>query len=250
MRYPILLHGFTGSSLAWDGQLVDGLCGAGHTPVLVDLPGHGRNAGRTDPALFTLEATLATVLAAGAWPADLIGYSLGGRIALHFAATFPGRVRRLVLESASPGLEDETERAERSLADESLADRLVEGGIEAFVDHWESLPLFETQRRLDPELLHRRRERRLGNDAASLAAALRGLGTGTLPHLWDRLLEVRTPTLLLAGESDEKFAGVARRMAERMPEACVVIVPDSGHAVHLERPDAWLSVVADFLAAE
>ena len=250
MRYPVLLHGFTGSSLAWDGRLIDGMCGAGHTPVLVDLPGHGRNAGRTDPEFFTLERTLASILAAGEWPADLIGYSLGGRIALHFAANFPRRLRRLVLESASPGLRDDTERVQRASADASLADRLVEGGIEAFVDGWESLTLFETQKRLDPELLHRQRERRLGNDAASLAAALRGLGTGTLPHLWDRLPELRTPTLLLAGESDVKFAGIARRMAERMPEACVVVVPDSGHAVHLERPDAWLNAVTHFLATE
>jgi 2-succinyl-6-hydroxy-2,4-cyclohexadiene-1-carboxylate synthase len=233
--------------LAWDGALVDGLCGAGHTPVLVDLPGHGRNAGRTDPAFFTLEATLASIVGAGAWPADLIGYSLGGRIALHFAAAFPGRIRRLVLESASPGLGDDTERTKRRLADEALAERLVEGGIEAFVDHWESLSLFETQERLDPELLHRQRGRRLGNDAAALAAALRGLGAGTLPHLWDRLPEVRVPTLLIAGASDTKFAEIARRMAERMPRACVVVVPDSGHAVHLERPDAWLSAVTDFL---
>ena len=250
MRYPVLLHGFTGSSSAWDSQLVDGLCSAGHAPVLVDLPGHGRNAGRTDAASFTLEATLASIVAVGAWPADVIGYSLGGRIALHFAATFPGRIRRLVLESASPGLDDDAEREARSLGDESLADSLVEGGIEMFVDRWESLPLFETQKRLDPELRHRQRERRLGNDAASLAAALRGLGAGTLPHLWDRLPEVRARTLLLAGESDVKFVDLARRMADRMPEACVVVVPDSGHAVHLERPDAWLDAVTSFLAAK
>ena len=181
MRYPVLLHGFTGSSLAWDGQLVDGLCGAGHTPVLVDLPGHRRNAGRTDPAFFTLEATLASILAAGEWPADLIGYSVGGRIALHFAFNFPGRVRRLVLESASPGLGDDTERVERSSADESLADRLVEGGTEAFVDRWESLPLFETQKRLDPELLYRQRERRLGNERRRSRRRSAGSARGRFP---------------------------------------------------------------------
>lgn len=230
--------------------MIDGLCGAGHTPVLVDLPGHGRHAGLTDPAHFTLEAALESLRKAGAWPADVIGYSMGGRIALHFAAAFPGRVRRLVLESASPGLEKEAERAGRRAADESLAQRIVEEGVRAFVDGWEALPLFETQKRLDAELLVRQRERRLSNDAASLAAALLGLGTATLPQLWDRLPELRTPTLLIAGASDARFAHIARQMAARMPLAQLAIVPDSGHAVHLERPDAWLNVVAAFLAAD
>jgi len=247
--YPVLLHGFAGSAGEWEGELVDGLAGAGLAPVLVDLPGHGADAGVTDPASFSLGSALARIEAAGRWPADLIGYSMGGRLALHFAAAHPGRVRRLVLESASPGLPTESERAERRAEDEALAARIESEGIEWFVDHWESQPMFETRRRLDAAVLLRRRNRRLNNHPRSLAAALRGLGTGTLPSLWDRLERVDAPTLLVVGERDEKFAATAERMARAMPSTRIALIPGAGHRVHGEAPAAWLEAVIGFLSA-
>lgn len=245
----MLLHGFTGSSASWGVPLVEGLAGAGLTPVLFDLPGHGSGAGETDPSLFTLDAALGCVAAAGAWPADLVGYSMGGRLALHFAAAFPDRVRRLVLESSSPGLETEAERVERSAADAALAARIVAEGIEWFVEHWEARPLLEAHSRLDPATLARRRELRLRSHPRSLAAALLGLGTGSLPSLWDRLSEIATPTLLVVGALDRKFLDVADRMASAMPDAHVVVVPGVGHTVHLEAPGEWLDAVIGFLSA-
>jgi 2-succinyl-6-hydroxy-2,4-cyclohexadiene-1-carboxylate synthase len=247
--YPVLLHGFAGSAGDWEGQMVDGLAGAGLAPVLVDLPGHGADAGVNDAASFTLGSALARIEAAGRWPADLIGYSMGGRLALHFAAAHPGRVRRLVLESASPGLPRESERAERRAEDEALAARIEAEGVEWFVDHWESQPMFETRRWLDDAVLLRRRNLRLRNDPNSLAAALRGLGTGALPSLWDRLEGLDLPTLLVVGERDEKFVSTAERMARAMPRARVALIPGAGHTVHLEAPDAWLEVVIGFLGA-
>lgn len=214
---------------------------------MVDLPGHGPEAGLTDPSRFTLESVLARIGAAGSWPADLIGYSMGGRIALHFAAAFPERVRRLVLESASAGLETEAERAERRAADAALAARIVSEGMEWFVEHWEAQPLFEPRSRLDPAILARERELRMRNDARSLAATLTGLGTGSLPSLWDRLGRIETPTLLIAGELDGKFVQIAERMTRAMPHARMVVVPGAGHTVHLEAPAAWLDAVVGFL---
>jgi 2-succinyl-6-hydroxy-2,4-cyclohexadiene-1-carboxylate synthase len=250
VRYPVLLHGFTGSASAWDSRLVDGLAGVGLPPVLVDLPGHGADAGAVDPAAFTLEAALARIDAAGDGPTDLIGYSMGGRLALHFAVAHPERVRRLVLESASPGLENEAERAARRAADEALAADIEREGIEWFVEHWESRPLFATRQRIDPSTLARVRHLRLRNDPGSLAAALRGLGTGALPSRWDDLERLGPPTLLLAGELDTKFVTVARRMAEAMPNARLAVIPGVGHSVHLEAPAAWLDAVVGFLAAD
>jgi 2-succinyl-6-hydroxy-2,4-cyclohexadiene-1-carboxylate synthase len=247
--YPVLLHGFTGSSLAWGDGVLDGLSGVGLFPVLVDLPGHGRAAGRVEESAFTLDATLAVVDEAGRWPADLLGYSMGGRIALHYAAAYPQRVRRLVLESASPGLASEADRAARRSADEARAARLLTDGIDAFVDEWESQPLFGSRGGLAPELLARQRELRLRNDARSLAAALRGLGTGALPSLWDRLGTITTPTLLVVGELDLKFVEIAEAMARRLQQARVVVVAGAGHTVHLERPEAWVEAVSSFLLA-
>ena len=246
-HYPLLLHGFTGSSASWGARLVDGLAGAGLTPVMVDLPGHGSEAGETEPSRFTLDSALTRVGAAGSWPTDLVGYSMGGRIALHFAAAFPERVRRLVLEAASPGLETEVERDARRAADQALATRLRSEGIEWFVEHWEAQPLFESRSRLDGASLAHERDLRLQNDARSLAAALTGLGTGSLPSLWDRLDRMTTPTLLIVGELDRKFVQVAERMSGAMPNARMVVVPGAGHTVHLEAPAAWLDGVVGFL---
>jgi 2-succinyl-6-hydroxy-2,4-cyclohexadiene-1-carboxylate synthase len=246
--YPVLLHGFTGSAGAWGGAVVDGLSGAGHPPVLVDLPGHGARAGEFDPADFTLAATLGLIEEAGDWPADVVGYSMGARIALHFSATRPELVRRLVLESGSPGLATEPERAERRAADEALARRIVEGGVAAFVDSWESQPIFETRRAMPDEVVAYHRALRLGNDARSLAASLAGVGTGALPSLWDELPRLAVPTLLIAGELDRKFVDIAERMARALPDARLVVVPGAGHTVHMERPGAWLEAVTSFLA--
>ena len=248
-RFPVLVHGFTGSSAAWGPRLIDGLAGTGLTPVLVDLPGHGADIGTTDPARFTLEAALQRIEKAGDWPADLIGYSMGGRLALHYAATHPERVRRLVLESSSPGLSAPTERAARQAADVELSAQIRERGIDWFVDHWESQPLFASRGRLAPDALATQRVLRLRNDPGSLAAALDGLGAGVLPSLWDRLARIETPTLIIVGALDLKYVEIAERMVRAMPRARVTVVPDAGHTVHLETPDRWLAEVTRFLTA-
>jgi len=181
-------------------------------------------------------------------PLDLVGYSMGGRLALAYTARNPGRVRSLVLESASPGLATEEERAARRDADEALALRLETGGMAAFVDHWEALPLFESQRALPEEVQARHRALRLRNHPASLAASLRRLGTGCLPSYWGSLPALGVPVLVLVGGLDRKFTEIGRRMAAALPDATLAVVPDAGHTVHLERPEAWLEAVTPFLS--
>src|SRR5690606_30531101 len=132
---------------------------------------------------------------------------------------------RLVLESASPGLAGEDERAARREADEELARGLERHGIRPFVERWEALPLFATQARLDAGTLERQRRQRLAHDPDALAAALRGLGTGSLPSLWHEIERVRMPTLLLVGERDARYRELAERMAHKLPAARVRVVP-------------------------
>jgi len=244
----LLLHGFTGSGRSWPTPLVEGLISRERTPTLLDLPGHGRWTGDTAAGPFTLQAALGAIDAAqGRDPGPLIGYSMGGRLALAYASAHPERVTHLVLESASPGLATDEERVARRAADEALARSLEEEGIEPFVRRWEALPLFESQGTLPSEVRAAQRSRRLANDPRSLAAALRGLGTGALPSYWESLGEIRIPTLLLVGALDTKFVDIARAMAEALTDAELVVVPRTGHAVHLERPGAWLSAVLGFL---
>lgn len=219
--------------------------------MLLDLPGHGRHAGDAAPWRFTPEAVEAEIGAlAGGEPVDLVGYSMGGRFALAYAARNPERVRRLVLESASPGLVTEEERSERRTLDEALARFLETEGIEAFVQRWEAQELFDSQRALPAETREAHRARRLLNNPRSLAASLRGLGTGALPSYWESLPGLRVPVLVLVGALDRKFAAIGARMVELLPDARLVSVAGAGHAVHLERPDAWLGAVVGFLRGE
>lgn len=265
-RSLLLLHGFTGSSASW-APLMERLPPELHF-IAPDLPGHGetRLHGRTAEAdveleqRFAMDAVARDLVAlldhllggrAGdhAQGVDLLGYSMGGRLALYAALAYPGRWRSLILESASPGLATAAERRERLGRDRALAERIEREGIASFVAFWETLPLFASQRRLPPTVRRAHRAARLRNRPAGLAASLRAMGTGVQPSLWERLGELQMAVLLLAGEEDAKFVRLARQMEERIPQARLVVVPQAGHTIHLERPDRYAALVAEWLAA-
>ena len=243
----MLLHGFTGAAESWGDELLSALATGGRDVVPLDLPGHGRAPHPPPDPRTALDDAVRRVVDAVSGPFDLLGYSMGGRIALHVALRHPDRVRRLVLESASPGLAAAAERAARRAADEALAARIEEQGIELFVAEWATVDVLRPGPRRDPAASRRADRVRRTHRAPGLAAALRGLGTGSLPSLWDRLGDVRPPTRLVTGALDAKFGEIARRMAGAMTDAVVDAVPDAGHTVHLDRPDAWLSLVRSWL---
>ena len=247
---PLLLaHGFTGSSEAWGAALLDELA-SDFRVLAVDLIGHGHSDTPHDPKRYALASQvrdLCSVLdSRDVGRAVWVGYSLGGRIALGAALLCPQRIRGLVLESASAGLDSDDERRARVAHDETLARRLEDDGLEAFVAYWMGLPLFATQARLGRGVLERERERRLRNDSAALAASLRGIGSGAQPSFWKRLHEVRAAALVLAGSEDEKFCALARRMAARLPQAQLELIRGAGHAPHLEQPETYLCHVRGF----
>ncbi len=217
----------------------------------MDLPGHGRSGAPDRPDRYALSAILETLKgllnAVGVSSATWVGYSMGGRLALGAAALHPDLVSRLVLESASPGLATEPERVARRRADEALARRIEDEGIESFVDYWTNLPLFETQRFLAEEVRHALRRRRIANHPEALAACLRGLGTGSQPSFWGVLNRVRVPTLVVAGSEDPKYREVGARMSEDLADATFEVIPGAGHTPHLEKPTEWLTVVEAFL---
>ena len=230
----VLLHGFSQTRRSW--RLTIAALGGSHRTLAPDLPGHGLAASR--PASFA--ACAAYVRALGGERFALCGYSMGGRIALHAALELGERVERLVLVGASPGLADPAERAARRSADAALADRIKAVGIEAFAREWGAQPLFAGQPERVAAAAH---ADRLRNTPPGLAAALRGLGTGTMEPLWDRLGELAIPVTLVAGERDEKFRALAERMAAALPAASVEIVAGAGHAAQLERPDAVAAAI-------
>ena len=234
----ILAHGFTQTARSW-GPSVDSL-----RPLLpdtefvaVDLPGHG--------AAAEVRADLwesADHLAAAGGPGVYVGYSMGGRVSLHAALSHPDDVKGLVLIGATAGIGDEEGRTARRAADEALATRLEEIGVEAFVDRWLTNPLFA---RLTAETTMR--DDRLRNTVDGLSASLRLTGTGTQTPLWHRLGEVRAPALILAGEHDSKFRELGGRLADGIPAATFEVIPEAGHSVHLEQPAATAAAIAGWI---
>ena len=158
--------------------------------------------------------------------------------------THPQRFLSLTLESASPGIADSRERGMRRRRDNQLADDIQARGMDWFVDYWEKLPLWDSQRRLPADVLARQRMQRLRNSPAGLAGSLRGMGTGAQPSFWARLPQLRLPTALAVGELDGKFRRVNARMAESLPNAKLVVIDGAGHNTHLERPADFARVVA------
>lgn len=246
----LLLHGFTGSVATWAPY--QPIWTAQRQTIAIDIIGHGASDSPEDPERYGLGRGAADLLALldrlGIEQIDLLGYSMGARLALHLATTAPARVRTLILESGSPGLADSAERDARCRADHALADRIEREGLTAFVDHWERLPLFASQERLPAAVRAALRAQRLRNDPRGLANSLRGMGTGRQEPLWDRLADLPMPVLLIVGAMDEKYVHLARRMAALLPATRLVAIPDAGHAVHLEQPGAFGDAIAGFLA--
>lgn len=235
------LHGFTQTHHSWHecADLIARRCGDSPTLVLPDLPGHGLSADDRSGI-----ADAASQLAARLGQSTVVGYSMGGRFALHIALAEPNRVERLVLIGTTPGLADERERAERRAADEARATRIEGIGVEAFLDEWLAAPIFATL----PEAAAGR-EHRARNTAAGLADSLRTGGTGAQRSLWDRLGEIQIPVLVLAGELDAKFTAIGRAMAASLPDATFESIPGAGHAAHTEQPEAVAHTISTWLGA-
>lgn len=243
------LHGFTGNAATWDS--LSGAAGGEYRIISPDLTGHGESDGPENPRLYDMKHTVGALaeildhlkITRVHW----LGYSMGGRIALGAAIHLPERTVSLTLESASPGLSTVVERTARVTSDEELAGRIEAEGIAAFVDYWESLPLWASQARLPLEIRRKLREQRLANRPVGLANSLRGIGAGAQPPLHRRLKEISFPSLFIAGDEDAGFVAIAQQMQAAVPGSLLRIIPESGHAVHLEQPDCFNRAVLDFI---
>ncbi len=215
------LHGFAGSGESWEPvarHLPDGV-----RLVAPNLPGHGPWDG--EPVSF---GTCGKAVLDWAAPSFVLaGYSMGGRIALTVALVAPERVERLVLISTTAGIEDRDERAARRAADEALAHETELGSIEAFAARWTTQPLFAGD---PPEVVERSEQEIRRNSPDGLAASLRGVGTGAMAPLWDRLGELQMPVTVVVGERDEKYRAIGERLVSALPAAePLVVVPGAGH---------------------
>ena len=246
----VFLHGFTGSGATWAPHL--GALEA-FTALRIDFLGHGRSDAPGDVRRYGMEACITDVMSLldrlGIQTFAVAGYSMGGRVATRIALRAPQRVWALVLESASPGIAEAAERQARVGQDSMLAQRIRNEGVAAFVDHWQSIPLFSSQSRLPEATRQTLRNQRLQHTAEGLANSLESLGAGMQEPVLHSLRNLHLPVLVLSGELDAKYCGLANEMAAALPCSRLCIVPGAGHAVHLEQPAAFDEAVADFLQA-
>ncbi|WP_433743950.1 2-succinyl-6-hydroxy-2,4-cyclohexadiene-1-carboxylate synthase [Falsibacillus pallidus] len=245
----ICLHGFTGDGSTWDD--LKHQLSRDFRVITIDCLGHGNSDIPNDFHRYSIEKCahdLNRILEELQLDSvNVLGYSMGGRLALTFAVLFPDKVKRLVLESSSPGLKTKAEQKSRKIADEKLCQILLEEGIEAFVDYWENIALFSSQKKLPAEKRQKIRDQRLNCDPLGLANSLRGMGTGAQPSWWDSLDNLQMPVLLLAGELDEKFCLLNEEMKNRLPNAVFHKISQCGHALHVEHSTKFGKMVEEFL---
>lgn len=247
----VLLHGFTGSTKTW--QHVIEQLPATIKIVAVDLIGHGQTAAPSEVQPYTMQSQIELL--------DqlfnqlrltrfiLLGYSMGGRVALSYAVSYPKRIEQVILESASPGLELTDERMARKEADDLLAQKIETNGIDSFVDKWENISLFTSQKSLPLAVQQEIRAERLAQREIGLANSLRGMGTGVMPSLWDKLTNLVIPVMLITGTLDTKFVQLAKKMQSLLPTATHILVNNVGHAIHVENPTKFATIVKETISS-
>ena len=247
----VLLHGFTGSTQTW--QKVAALLPTNIRCIAVDLMGHGKTAAPLTETYYSMSFQIELlnelfhVLELEKF--SMLGYSMGGRVALSYAVSYPSQLTHLILESASPGLADEQQRSLRKQADDALAEKIVAKGIESFVNQWENISLFASQKVLPAHVQQEVRQERIGQCATGLANSLRGMGTGVMPALWGpSLTTLAMPVTLITGELDKKFVQLNDKMQKQIAKVNHMTIPTVGHAIHVENPTKFATIVKETIS--
>ncbi len=243
------LHGFTGSSDDWAGVLPE--IDNRFNKYTIDLLGHGKSDFPNDPSLYSWELQVEQLnkIITGFTEEKVIlsGYSMGGRLALCYAHTYPERVLGLILESSSPGISDKRQREKRIRDDEQLARFIFSYPQDEFIDLWANKEIFTTQLRFSEEKRNEIKKSKMRNNPIGLSNSLRGFSTGKMPNLYSQLKKMNTKVLLISGELDTKFTTLNKSIVKMFPAAKHVIIKNAGHTVHLEEPAKFVSAVNDFL---
>jgi 2-succinyl-6-hydroxy-2,4-cyclohexadiene-1-carboxylate synthase len=246
----LLLHGFTGNGESW--KEFEPFWKNHSTAIALDIIGHGKTESPADIAQYGIEESADAINhlleKMGIEKTDILGYSMGGRLAITFAIKYPKKVRKLILESSSPGLRTEEERQARRLQDAKLAEKIRGEGISRFIVFWENIPMFKSQKNLPDDIRGGIREQRLANSIEGLANSLKGMGTGSQPSWWGNLSNLESPVLLITGSIDQKFCRIADEMSKVLPNCQWISVEDAGHAIHVEKPEKFGTIVSGFLS--
>jgi 2-succinyl-6-hydroxy-2,4-cyclohexadiene-1-carboxylate synthase len=247
--YIFFLHGFTGSSRDWI-DIIPSLNNK-YNIIAIDLIGHGKSDLPAEISFYSAESIAEqirqVILYYTSSPVIVAGYSMGSRAALSFASEHPQMLKRLILESTSAGIMDETLRNERADQDEKLAEFILSHTLEEFIDYWMNISLFDSQKKLPERNLNKIRESKLKNSKTGLANCLRGFSPGIMPPLFNSLKNITAKTLLISGELDSKYTSINKQLVTVFPNAVHIYVENAGHNVHLEQPLSYIDVINDFL---
>src|SRR5690625_1694373 len=242
----LLFHGFTGTSATWQPFILKWK--KEFQVIAIDMPGHGATVCQTPRTMEKFcEDIHRLITHLQCDKVHVLGYSMGGRAALSFALLYPQHVHTLILESASPGIKTETERKKRRAHDKELASRMKSNGLHSFVDEWENISLFASQKKLPLKVQQTIRRERLSQTVEGLSESLLYMGTGSQPSWWDHLHQLHIPVLLIVGEQDEKFVQLNKEMKAALENGKVAIVSQAGHAVHVEQMEKFDNIVVEFI---
>lgn len=244
----LLLHGFTGTKETWFG-LINKLKQNFHV-IAIDLLGHGETDSPENHERYMMETAAKDLddflMYKQIDRIHLLGYSMGGRLALYFALYYQHKIRSLILESCTAGLVSDEEKISRIKQDHHLASMLLDKGVKAFVEYWEEIPLFLSQKNLPENIQEKIRKGRLGQSAIGLSNSLKGMGTGVQPSLWNSLDTLKIDSLLVCGEYDEKFCYLMGKMNEKLKNSEIIKIPRAGHAIHVEQSEIFATIVSEF----
>jgi 2-succinyl-6-hydroxy-2,4-cyclohexadiene-1-carboxylate synthase len=246
----ILIHGFGGDSSDWD-ELVAELDGR-LSYLLLDLPGCGKSEMISDDRYYSFEGLSKLVSELVAYlkiefPLPC-GYSAGGRLVYYLTANeiIPNQNAFIVI-SSTPGIPIPEIKIERAKQDILLAQAIQDKGIAWWVDYWLSLKLFDGLRILSDEFNHNYFQRKLKNNAETLAKYLRYSGLGVMEPQQEKLRKLDISGLLLSGGNDLKYSEIAGRVIRVNKKFRSVVVQDSWHALHIEKPKETAVLIIDFI---
>jgi 2-succinyl-6-hydroxy-2,4-cyclohexadiene-1-carboxylate synthase len=245
----LFLHGYTGSAEDWFPvfeQLPDK-----YNYIAVDLIGHGKSEAPGDPSKYNVESLMQQIKHVKDHLTKekifLLGYSMGGRIALSYASVYPDDLKGLILESSSAGIKNDEERIKRYEEDLKIVEYIETHTLEEFIEMWSDQELFNTQRRFSNDKLKKIKKKKSSGSKIGYANSLKGFSTGIMPPVHDKLKKIPIKTLLITGDLDSKFTGINARLSKRFFKAKHKIVRNSGHNTHLEDSKRFIEIVLNYL---
>jgi 2-succinyl-6-hydroxy-2,4-cyclohexadiene-1-carboxylate synthase len=241
----VLLHGFLGATTDWQ-HIVTALEHEHEFDFLaIDLPGHGdsKSIGLNYDFDQTAKAIIDILDASGISKCPMLGYSMGGRLALYTAIHYPDRFSQLFLESSTPGIEDADDREKRRQLEQRTSLKLKSMPISQFIAEWYKMKLFESisSHSRFAEMV----KRRIQNDPHALSQILKNMGSGVMPSLWHELSALDMPIHVIFGEKDEKYKNMAKGMQQRGKNVTLHEIKNSGHNTHVENPAAFCRIIVE-----